>query len=227
MLNTYSFDYSTQKIGFSSDLHAGHTKDFILNPRKAKTAEEFIERYVAEYNNIIGDNDIVFHLGDFTVGAGANAVVLTRNILRRLNGTKYLLWGNHNAGVKEIYYNEKLNQFGRQFEDKSVYPLFVEELKTGFLGSTVDISIRYNNQWYKIFCSHFAHRLWENSHKGVIHLCGHSHGNDAGSNINDLTAKRLDVGYENVGAVILFPDALKIMNKKKVVLLDHHNSQTT
>lgn len=45
----------------------------------------------------------------------------------------------------------------------------------------------------RVFCSHFAHRVWPGMHRGDIHLFGHSHGSLSG------TATSTDVGVDCFG----------------------------
>ena len=49
------------------------------------------ERIIANWNEVIGEDDIIFHLGDFCLGGAAE---WTR-LLDRLNGKIYLIMGNH------------------------------------------------------------------------------------------------------------------------------------
>jgi len=76
----------------------------------------------------------------------------------------------------------------------------------------------------KIFLSHYSHRVWPGSHKGTIHLYGHSH-----SSIPDF-GKSMDVGvdsyYKLFGKYKPFHlnEILNIMSKKEIKTVDHHES---
>lgn len=48
-------------------------------------------RTLMNWNNTVGQDDIVFHLGDFCLGGSAEWT----KILDRLNGKIYLIMGNH------------------------------------------------------------------------------------------------------------------------------------
>jgi calcineurin-like phosphoesterase family protein len=73
--------------------------------------------------------------------------------------------------------------------------------------------------------SHYAHRVWPHHHKGSIHLYGHSH-----SNLDDDWGKSMDVGvdaaYKRFGEYRPFSldEVLKIMENKKIKIVDHHDN---
>lgn len=49
------------------------------------------ETIITNWNNLVGPDDVIFHLGDFCLG-GADE---WNKILARLNGRIYLIFGNH------------------------------------------------------------------------------------------------------------------------------------
>ena len=74
------------------------------------------------------------------------------------------------------------------------------------------------------FClSHYAHRVWNKSHRGSIHLYGHSH-----SSIADDWGKSMDVGVDNIAKLfgeyrpISEVEVLEIMAKRDMKVVDHH-----
>jgi calcineurin-like phosphoesterase family protein len=74
----------------------------------------------------------------------------------------------------------------------------------------------------KMFMSHYAHRVWNGSHKGVIHLYGHSH-----SSIEDFGLSMdvgVDVAYKLFGEYRPFhiDEIRQIMQSKTQVVVDHH-----
>ena len=78
-----------------------------------------------------------------------------------------------------------------------------------------------------LFLSHYAHRVWNQSHHGVIHLYGHSH-----NSIDNNYGKSMDVGVDAIFALtgkyrpISITEVLDIMDKRDVYFSDHHNRQT-
>ena len=88
--------------------------------------------------------------------------------------------------------------------------------------SSINDVLMINQGKRKIFLSHYSHRVWPGSHKGTIHLYGHSH-----SSIPDF-GKSMDVGID--AAYRLFKEyrpfhideIYGIMDKKEIEVVDHH-----
>jgi calcineurin-like phosphoesterase family protein len=80
---------------FIADTHFGHrniirfeqTKPF----RPFETIEEHDEELIRRWNEVVKPNDVVWHLGDVAFGKKALA------LCARLNGSKRLIMGNHDA----------------------------------------------------------------------------------------------------------------------------------
>lgn len=85
----HKFDGS--KVYFTSDTHFNHTNIIGFCNRPFKDVNEMNETLIANWNRVVGADDIVFHLGDFCFG---NSTEWT-SILNRLNGKIYLILGNH------------------------------------------------------------------------------------------------------------------------------------
>ena len=74
----------------------------------------------------------------------------------------------------------------------------------------------------KFFLSHYSHRVWNGSHKGVIHLYGHSHGSI--EDFNKSMDVGIDVAYRLFGEFRPFHinEIIEIMKTKSVEKIDHH-----
>ena len=59
--------------------------------RMFKNVEDMNETLIENWNRVVGQDDIVFHLGDFCLGGSHEWT----KILNRLNGKIYLILGNH------------------------------------------------------------------------------------------------------------------------------------
>lgn len=75
---------------FTSDQHFDHTGIITHCSRPFADKHEMNEYMIKVWNSVVGPFDIVYHLGDFSL---SDKVV--PKILPRLNGTKYLVPGNH------------------------------------------------------------------------------------------------------------------------------------
>lgn len=79
---------------------------------------------------------------------------------------------------------------------------------------------------HTFFLSHYSHRIWYGSHKGFIHLYGHSH-----DSIPDY-GKSMDVGIDVAKRItgeyrpFSVEEIIGIMDKKQINFVDKHNSNT-
>lgn len=93
------------QIYFSSDLHFGHNKDFMYEPRGFQSIEEHDEIIIKNWNEIVKPEDKVYILGDLMLNdtdAGIEKV-------NQLNGRKIIILGNHDTPIRIERYREELN----------------------------------------------------------------------------------------------------------------------
>lgn len=148
-------------IYFTADTHFGHR--FIAQVREFLHTDEMDEHLIDGWNRTVSRDDTVYHLGDVSFASRRR----TYEILWRLNGTLYLIPGNHDRKKETM-----LMQSGR------------------FGWSQQIAEINYEKQ--KIVLCHFPMLTWNRAHYGSWHLHGHSHGN-----LKVKGGKRLDVGIDN------------------------------
>ena len=91
-------------IWFTSDTHFFHEQSFIYEPRGFTTAMEMNEAIVERWNEVVKEEDTVYHLGDVLMGH------YDVNILKRLNGNIFLISGNHDSlrKISDIYETDKV-----------------------------------------------------------------------------------------------------------------------
>ena len=89
-----------KKIWFTSDTHFGHQKEFLWAPRGFNSIEEHDEMIIRNWNEVVGPNDDVYHLGDVFLGDTTEVI----NLVHNLNGKIRLAIGNHDtdARLKEL-----------------------------------------------------------------------------------------------------------------------------
>ena len=104
----YKFDGS--RVFFTSDTHFNHTNIIRFCNRPFKDVSHMNETIIANWNRMVGPEDIVFHLGDFCLGGSAEWV----NVLNRLNGKIYLISGNHDIKNLRQNYTKYFEQITMQ-----------------------------------------------------------------------------------------------------------------
>lgn len=208
-----------QNIWFSSDTHAYHknicrgtttwdltrmggshvsTRDF---DNEILMTEELIEKF----NSLIKENDILYHLGDWSFGGHEN-IKIFRDRIKCKN--IHLILGNHDQHIEPI--NSPYRKLFSSVSHKLEFSLKVDSLKSDKFGKQ------------QFFLSHYSHQVWNKSHHGSIHLFGHSHGTLKG------LGRSMDVGVDTHD---LYPyhmdEILFIMKDIKSHTIDHHSESTT
>lgn len=125
----------------------------------------------------------------------------TPNWRNRINcQTIHLLRGNHDSHI-DIY-------------------------KDSFTSINDVLTVKHGQHTF--FMSHYKHAIWLGSHKGFIHLYGHSHSNAEKWQIG----KSMDVGIDNAYKLLReyrpfsIEEVIQFMDKRDVEFVDHHNSNT-
>ncbi len=77
---------------FTADTHYGHAGARALYRRPFSSVAEMDAAMAARWNEVVGAEDQVWHLGDVAVGWPAEAVAA---LLRKLQGAKHLVAGNN------------------------------------------------------------------------------------------------------------------------------------
>jgi calcineurin-like phosphoesterase family protein len=91
----------TQKVFIISDTHFSHKNIITYEQRPFTEVDHMDSTMINNWNKVVSDNDLVFHLGDVSI-AGAKR---SEFILNQLNGRKILILGNHDHFSKTKWKN--------------------------------------------------------------------------------------------------------------------------
>lgn len=94
-------NFKDKKIWLYADPHFGHSKVIEYCDRPFKTVTEMNNTLIKNFNKVVGKNDIVFILGDLSWLNKKS----TTQIVKSLNGFKYLIKGNHDRKGNQYYRN--------------------------------------------------------------------------------------------------------------------------
>lgn len=169
------------------------------------------EGIVNNWNEVVGPKDRVFILGDVAMGGMSKAPYLAE-YLRRLNGDKYLVPGNHDTYI--------LNS-EECMEELTLLPA-VYELKI----PDDTLPKRKNGRMKRqtIVLCHYSMRVWHKNGKGAWHLFGHSHGSMDGIGLS------FDVGFDGPYSnhrPMSYEQVRDVMSNREMALLDHHGEHTS
>lgn len=139
-------------IWFTSDLHLGHDKDFIVQARGFKTVEEMNAEIIRRWNERVSPDDDIYVLGDIILGDIEEGM----RLITKLNGYLHILRGNHDTDKKVERYLELPNVVSVQYADVLKYGKAVF-----WMGHYPTITANYDDD-----------KPWA---KHVVCLFGHTH----------------------------------------------------
>ncbi len=194
-------------IYFCSDLHFGHKNIVKYCNRPFADVDDMNEKLIQNWNDVVAPTDSVYILGDLTFAKPEKTV----EILDRLNGSKYLILGNHDSRVRKD-----------------------ENIKSRFVWCRDSYNLDCGDR-ERVVLNHFPMAVWDRSHHGAIHLHGHCHGKfkDPSLENSDPTlfgasTQRCDVGVDcwDYRPVTLAQIKERMARAPKHLQYDEHNEKT-
>ena len=143
---------------FTADLHFGHKNIIKYENRPFNDVDEMREAYIKEWNETVTNNDCVYILGDFSFLGKTK----TKEILERLNGTKFIIFGNHD---KVIEHNLGFFSDVLRFENSKVKLVDAEDFYWLFSHIPInDLCVNIKNKFIVNIHGH----LHTNQHRDII-----------------------------------------------------------
>lgn len=204
-----------QKLFFTSDTHYNHanicsaTTQWVpvtRNTRQFNSLDEMNDTLVNNINEVVGENDILIHLGDWSFG-GFDKIAEFRD--RIICKNIHLVYGNHD-------HHQQNNRGDIQNLFKSCHDYLELEIRRPANDGRVNK--------YTFACFHYPIASWKDMNNGVIHLHGHVH---LPPNQRIAEGKAMDVGVDGNNLYpISMDEVLDIMNEQPIKKLglpsDHH-----
>jgi calcineurin-like phosphoesterase family protein len=85
-------------IWITSDLHFDHANIITYSNRPYHYVKEMNDELISNWNFLVEPEDTVYFLGDFSMGK--HTLERDRDLFLSLNGTKYMVLGNHDFNFK-------------------------------------------------------------------------------------------------------------------------------
>lgn len=188
-----------EKLYFSSDHHFHHKNIIEFCNRPWGDSRTMDEAMIVLWNQTVPPDGIVFYAGDFIFTGN---LLYVEELVKRLNGTIHLIYGNHD------YQNKLDRTVAKEIFDNRTYDVVELTVKDESL------SAKHIN----FFISHYPHMYW---HRGSYHLYGHVHGGPE-STANEKVPfhfMRYDIGVDNNNyKPISYFELLDIFNKYEFTL---------
>jgi len=89
-------------IFYTGDEHYDHFNAIKQNNRPFTTSDEMNHTLITNHNSVITDNDIVYHVGDFTLKRGKGGCSFAAHIIEQLNGEHIFVRGSHDYWAKKL-----------------------------------------------------------------------------------------------------------------------------
>lgn len=132
---------------FIADTHFGHINSIAFDNRPFTDIEKHDEVLIDNWNNAVGMDDDVYILGDFSFRNSTESAI----ILRKLNGNKHLVRGNHDMKI---------------LKNRNIQSLFVE------ITDYKELDI--GNGECVVLC-HYPIPCFKNHYYKWLHFYGHVH----------------------------------------------------
>lgn len=147
-----------QKLWFTSDLHFGHRNVIRFCERPFEDEKQMGPKLIENWNDTVGDNDIVFVLGDtFWFNDSRNI----KKVLSSLNGkTIYILPGNH----------DDFDAYHRVDDPRIV---LLDDVNVMWLES--ENNRGWKKKIYEVWMSHYPMMTWPHRDNGAFQFFGHIH----------------------------------------------------
>lgn len=146
---------------YIADTHFGHENIMRLSNRPFKSVDEMDQTIIDNWNNKVTNKDTVYILGDLCFRAGKEP----EYYLKKLNGKKVLIIGNHDGVIMK-----NIRNLSKYFEEITPYK-------------------EINDNGSKIVMCHYPLVEWNGYFRDALHFYGHIHnntGNKAYSIMKDM-----------------------------------------
>jgi len=211
---------TNKNLFFVSDFHFNHgnvmkycrrpglteqEQEYLNAGVEFKVGRESVERMdsylIDETNKIVGEEDILWFLGDFCFASKHNYFEIAKSYRNRINCKNiFCLWGNHDR----------------------------QEIASLFSAAQDYAEINWQGQIITMF--HYALATWNKSHHSSWNLYAHSHGT-AESWFDKMMPNRrsIDVGVDNAARILgayrpfSFEEVRNIMKNRSGHSIDHHS----
>lgn len=188
-------------IFVTADQHLGHENIIKFCDRPFATVEEMDRVLIDNWNKVVGKDDTIYNLADFTLGNFAVA----RRYFAQLNGKIQVLanhWHHDKRWLPKKYFGPIMLE----------YPMATDIAHVNILPPMVVLEIEgmgNEGRALAVTLCHYPLAGWDRKHYGAWHLYGHTHKPDTSGEF------RLNIGVDCMNYhPISLGDVLTLMHEK-------------
>jgi len=209
-----------QRLFFTSDTHYGHSNicrattnwtDADSVTRDFKSLDHMNNTIVDNINSIVGENDVLIHLGDWSFGGFENIAELRSRIICK---NIHLTYGNHDHHIRR-----------NKGDIQSIFSSTQDYMQ-------LDIrrpSDKGKNMMdkFSFICMHYPIASWDSMNANMIHLHGHTH---LPKHLRIADGRAMDVGCDgNDLQPISLEEVVSLLKNQPIKKLclpkDHHEKR--
>lgn len=198
LIDWFTMQEDANRVWFTADQHFGHANIIKFCERPYDYVEQMDDALIAKWNAVVGPEDVVFHLGDFTLGGTEVAERYFGQVQGRI-GILANEWHHDKRWIDQHLY-QYYPPRGIQVESGVV------KSASGYGVELLPPMVVFEMPWHKdgkhplaITLCHYPLAEWDRKHYGAWHLHGHSHGKHQHNYKPDELAFILDVGVDAMG----------------------------
>lgn len=156
---------------FTADMHLEHANVISLSNRPFESLQEHNETLIRNWNRVVNHKDEIYILGDFLMSRAGKSGKRANELLKRLNGRKYFIRGNHDGFLDDPEFDTSLFEWIQDYH-----------------------SFTYNG--VKVVLFHYPILEWDCYYRKSIHLYGHVHNNQQEHFSKTLGSRAINVGVD-------------------------------
>jgi len=195
------------KTWITSDIHWCHSNIIKYCPWSRShfaSVDEMNEKIVENINSKVAEQDILIIVGDICFSRPEVGV----EFLKRLNGFKKIVWGNHDTKLRE----------------SSVFQQSRGLIGVTWEGDYLEFDHKFQEKKYKIVAAHYPFMTWNRSHHGAINVHGHCHSAPDQRYLQGPNVRQIDIGLDgNFMMPHDMDDVCSEMSRREIQRHGHHD----
>lgn len=195
------------KTYITSDTHFDHARIIQYSPWARghfRDVNQMNEAIVSNINSMVTEQDTLIIAGDICFSSHGK----TAEFLKRINGQKKLVWGNHDA----------------KFRQSTEFQTQKRLMGVVWDGDYLEFDHKFQDRKYKIVVTHYPFLTWNRAHHGAIALSGHTHSTPEDRYPQGPNVRQMDCGMDGNDMMPHdMDDICSEMSRREILKHGHHD----